>query len=460
MQKLNSFENKVLGTIRRYDMLDEGDKVLVGLSGGKDSVVLLTTLIALARVLKIEVCAFHLNHSIRGDEAQGDLEFSKALCEKLMVPFESDKVDVPSIAAQSRMGLEAAARSARYDAFERFADKMGCNKIATAHTLSDNTETLLISLIRTGTLSPIPPVRGKFIRPLIDVTGDEVIDYAVSHSMDFVTDSTNLSNDYLRNFLRNDLLPQIKQRSDGFDKSMQRSGKIYSSMRGVCEELAQEYLSDNPNPLSVNELSRLARDKSRLSVLFYVLEDVFRNQGLKLTFERFDAIFEALVNPVTGKTFSIAQGVNFVIGAEKVYFDEDNVERFDYSIPLRPGVTRIPDSPFKLVMTKKEEISPVDAVNKQKINKITKNIVINYNIIDNNFYIRPKASGDEYRCGGITRNIKKYLIDIKLDRKLRRSFPILCDTNGIAWVPGLGIADRLKDKNDGEEYILFLAVDE
>ena len=458
MNKLCSFEEKVFFTVKKHGMLSCGDRVLVGLSGGKDSAVLLYVLNSLKDVLGISLCAFHLNHMIRGEEADRDEAFSRELCESLKIPFCSEKIDVVKHSKESGEGLEAAARSVRYGCFERVARGFDANKIATAHTLSDNTETLLMSLLRTGTLSEIPSVRDNIIRPLIDVTSEDVLEYAREKKIQYVTDSTNFSNDYLRNFFRNSIIPPIREKSPSFDSVIQKSGRIYSSYRRLAASLGERYFIQNTVPEDIKALKELASDTDMECVLFYVLTRIFENNGCTLTFDTFDSLSSEFKNSRSGKTFSVGNGKSVVIGYTRLLFLDTDKEALPYTVKLFRGRNPIPNSPYTVVIESIEEYEKKIS-DGRKINKLTKNIIIPCGILKNSFYARSRKDGDKYLCRGITRSIKKYFIDEKIDRHLRDTFPIVCDDEGIVWVAGLGVADRVKKHSSGELVSVSLEVE-
>lgn len=442
MKTLNSFEKKVLSTINRNRLLEKGDGVLIGLSGGKDSSVLLFVLKKLSDVIGINVSAFHLNHMIRGTEAKRDEDFSRNLCISLNVPFYTEAIDVPKLSENSDAGLEAVAREARYSALESCADRIGASKIATAHTLSDNSETLMISLLRTSTLSPIPVCRGRVIRPLIEVTTEELLAYAKEQGISYVVDSTNLENDYLRNFLRNEILPSLRTKQSGLDEILTKSGKIFSSYRALAVRFGEKYFEDNPVPEKLEPLKKLAEDKSCESVLFYVLSRILSEKGINLTYERFEKIAEALRDNGFNKSLSLSDGKELVFSYGVLRVENVIRENASYRFDLKRGENKIPDTPWTVYLETLEEYAERTSNSKQKINKLSKNIKICSSIITDICYIRPREDGDKYRVRGVTRSLKKYFIDIKLDRKLRDTFPIVCDGDGILWVAGLGLADR------------------
>ena len=195
---------KVKTTISKFNMLEPSEKILVGLSGGADSVSLLICL----KELGYNVSAMHINHNLRGEESNRDERFCVKLCEKLDIPLTVKSIDVKAYCRENKLGLEEGARELRYKAFS----DVGADKICTAHTLSDSVETMLINLTR-GTalkgLCGVPNKRDNIVRPLIECTREEVEEFLNKKNISYVTDSTNNSNDYTRNKFRHLVIPEI-----------------------------------------------------------------------------------------------------------------------------------------------------------------------------------------------------------------------------------------------------------
>ena len=203
---------KVLDTIEKYDMLGGNRNILCAVSGGADSMALIASLRELSGALSVTVSAAHLNHLIRGEEALRDERFVREYCEKNGIPFYCERVDVKKEAEHQKKGIEETARDVRYAFFERARLALSCDLVATAHTSNDNLETMLLNLMRgTGILGlcGIPPKRDRIIRPLIGVCRDEVEAYLREKGIDFVTDSSNLTDEYTRNEIRNDVIPKL-----------------------------------------------------------------------------------------------------------------------------------------------------------------------------------------------------------------------------------------------------------
>ena len=207
-------EDKVINTINKYNMLKPGDKVVIGVSGGPDSITLLNILNNLKEKLNINIYVAHINHMIR-KEADEETEYVKRFCEKIGAEFFCKRIDVETEAKKRKIGTEEAGRQIRYDFFEEVLKKIGANKIATAHNKNDNAETVLMNIIRgtsTSGLKGIEKVRdGKYIRPLIECGREEIEEYCSFNNLDPRFDKSNEENIYTRNKIRNLLIPFIKK---------------------------------------------------------------------------------------------------------------------------------------------------------------------------------------------------------------------------------------------------------
>ena len=205
-------KNLVAEAIEKYKMLNAGDAVTVGLSGGADSCALVHVMFTLREEFGISVSACHINHNLRGAESDSDEAFVRKLCAELGIPLEVYNIDVKG-ALGKHESIEEAARRLRYECFDNARKKFG-SKLATAHTANDNAETVLMNMIRgTGTkgLAGIPPVREYFIRPLILCSRDQTEEYCRMNGIDYVTDSTNLIDDCTRNRIRHKVLPMLRE---------------------------------------------------------------------------------------------------------------------------------------------------------------------------------------------------------------------------------------------------------
>ena len=430
------FVEKVRRTIEKHHMLEKGDRVVVGLSGGADSSALLEALYLLKEQYSLSLFAAHINHGIRGEEADNDEAFAESLAKQRDIPFLCLKADAPAYAKEHRIGLEEAGRRIRYDYFESCA-KGG--KIATAHTLSDNAETVLLHLSRgagTKGLCGIPPVRGNIIRPLIECSRDEVEDFCKKRSLDFVTDSTNLCDDYSRNFIRNNIIPLFKKLNPGFERAVSRSAAIAAGEQGFIERAAQKALSDcaeKPFPQdaqnttdSLDTAKLLSLDEGlRMRVLKLFLEGLFKKSTVD-----YSLVSRLNDSLDTGKAVNLRDGKKAVFkdGRLTVACQKDPLPQpFYKKIDLSKGDAVIFAKGKRVEIRRGEKFEKAEINGCQKINSLLSYNVLDRDKISNTVILRTRLSGDKItlKKRGCTKTLKKLWNEKKFTEKQRQSFLIL-----------------------------------
>ncbi|MBQ7726205.1 MAG: tRNA lysidine(34) synthetase TilS [Clostridia bacterium] len=249
-------EKTVLQTLSKHKMLEGVHTLSVAVSGGADSMALLHLLSRFSSEWGVKLTAVHFNHEIRGEEADADEAFVKKACAEWGIPFISGREDVPDFAKSHKMSMETAARELRY----RFLDTLSCDAIATAHTLSDHFETVLLNLTRGSGLKGlcgIPPVRGRYIRPMLDCTRTQIEGYCRDYAISYVTDKTNLSDEYARNRIRHHAVPVLKQINPAVEQAARRLSVSLSEDEQFLSRAAGEALDRcrRESGLSVLQLS-------------------------------------------------------------------------------------------------------------------------------------------------------------------------------------------------------------
>lgn len=246
----------ILRAAQKYNMIKSGDKVLLGVSGGPDSVVLLHTLNALSNDLSITLHIAHLNHGIRGKQSDLDEEFVQDLAKHFGIEITTRKVDIPSIKLDMRAGIEEAARAVRYSFLQETAANIGANKIAVGHNADDRAESVLLNLIRgagVDGLGSIRPVRGNIIRPLIDTFRWEIEAYIKEAGIPFRVDESNADINYSRNRIRHELIPLLEENYNPKIKtSLIRIADIASNQSEYLEESAQSTMNQIASDGNIN----------------------------------------------------------------------------------------------------------------------------------------------------------------------------------------------------------------
>ena len=251
-------DDKVLNTIKKYNLIEDGDKVIVGVSGGPDSISLLDILNKFCKnkILNFEIIVCHINHKIR-EEAYDDELYVKNYCEINNIKFYSKRIDVIKYANNNKMGLEEAGRFFRYSFFDEILEKENANKIAIAHNKNDKAETIIMNIIRGSGISGlkgIEPIRdGKYIRPIIECERVEIEKYAEDNNLNPRIDKTNFENDCTRNKIRNVVLPYIKKE---FNSNIIETISRLSEVAVETDEFIQKQVIDNYDEIKMEEESK------------------------------------------------------------------------------------------------------------------------------------------------------------------------------------------------------------
>ena len=422
--------DRVAQTIAEHGMLQKGDRVCVALSGGSDSVALLLILQELCPSLDITLSAIHVQHGLR-ESAEKDAEFVRALCNKLSIPLEIRHVDIPARLQIERGSTEQVARKARYDCFEGIAESGAL--IATAHHLEDSLETVFINMARgcglTG-LCGIPYVRGRVIRPLLDVTKQQILQYLSARGQNYCQDETNEDTYYLRNFLRKEIFPRLAARKDvDFIGNMKKTVGNLQEDEAYLSFLAHDALqraASEDNGCSVSLISALALPVRRRALTILVRR--FADMGLdKVHFHALDTLLKE------GKGRRQLRGDIFAfIRSEKLYIGTLPTEEAENDlIPLYEGEQQIENKKIS------DFIKNTELFHK----KFTNNLA-DYDKISLPLFLRHRRSGDSFThpTRRFTKTIKKMMTDDKIDATDRSKKWLVVDAKDhIIWVEDYGV---------------------
>lgn len=433
----------VLSVIKKYNMLENCDRIVVGLSGGADSVCLLSVLNSLKAEYGFSLVAAHINHGIRGAEAQRDEESCKRLCESLNVPLEILHADIPTLSKQQGIGEEECGRIVRYDFFRSLAGKRG--KIATAHNLNDNAETLLLNLVRgAGSKGAcgIPPVRDNIIRPLIETDRKSIEKYCEENNLPYVTDSTNLECEYSRNKIRIKVLPtlcEINQNAvgalSGFASRMREQEAFLESIE--------------------NEKYALCVKNSVLYEAEFSALDIFLKKRVALRFLNELSHGEAESKHIddflrfvgSGKTLVTGSATEIVSRDGKIFKKPEQAEQFSVDFSLDDKKVNLPFCEIN--------IEEYDTKDLQNLNKDMLDNLIDCDKISNTLILRSRKDGDKFTFSKrrITKTVKKLFNEDKIPPEVRNRMIILDSDGEVVWLRGYGTNKKFRIGADTKKAI-------
>ena len=423
-----------------------GKTLCVCLSGGADSVSLLLGMLEIKDLYSLNICACHFNHLIRGEEADNDENFCKDLCKDLNVKLYCGRDDVPLYAKTYKLSTEDAARQCRYLFFKRVLEKNNIDFCATAHNMNDDAETLLLNLLRgsgSDGAASIAPYNDNILRPMLKITREEVEEYLVASSQQYVTDSTNFSNDYTRNFIRNTIFPKLKKINPSFVNSF---SKFIDSAR-----LDKEYF-DNIIDEKLDVDLRTEHKSIRYRVFVKKCKDMF---GVSLNREQLEQIDKALFSE-SRVVIPLNSRFEAIVNNGNVNFSEISKECgliYD-TVDLKEGSNCVFDGKVLIDLSKSNVF--------KKVYNLSIQTVLSSANISGGLCVRNRRVGDRIKIHGINKSIKKMLIDKKVPKEYRDVIPIICDSEGIVYVPFVGVCDRAFSKsNDGCIFIniVFNSID-
>jgi len=455
---------KVINTIEKNTMFNKGDKVIVAVSGGPDSICLLHLLNQLSKQLEITLIVAHVNHCLRGVEADKDQEFVHNFCEDFKIECYSKRIDVNKIAEINNVSGETAGRDARYEYFNELKDKFKANKIALAHNANDQAETIFMRIIRgTGLegLTGIKPVRDHvFVRPLINITRNEIEEYCSINNIIPRIDKTNLETIYTRNKIRLELIPYIEKNfNSDIINGLIRLGDTAKKDNDFIEKQVELSYKKHCHIKPEKVIIKSEAFNEDEAVLSRIIRRTFLEvNGNLYNFEKihiYDII--NIQKQGTGKEITLPGAINaindygdIIITKEKkssevekykftLHIDEENrIQHIGKNIALK-----VLDYDKKLNFTDKPNIRNFD------FDKIKGDIVV-----------RNRKDGDKFIPFGMkgTKKLKELLIDLKVKKSERSKIPLICFGEDIAWIVGYRISDKFKI-TDSTKHILQIKLE-
>lgn len=446
-------EQKALCALRQYSLFSQGDRIAVGVSGGADSVALLRFLAALRPQFGWDLVVCHIHHGLRGAEADRDECFVRALAEQLGLPCAVSRIDAAALALRDHISVEEAGRMARYAFFAQTAGEGG--RIATAHTLDDSIETVLMNLVRgTGLrgLCGIPRIRGNIVRPLLDCTRAEVEDYLGALGQPYCTDSTNLTDDYTRNRIRHDILPRLCELNPNFPGAMARmlprlaaqqaltdclAAQSAQQLHAACGGLSRQGLSALPEPVCDRLLLRLL-EQNRLPVSAAAVErmtETLRTGGK--------------LDLAARSWFFVAQGDLAAV----IYAPPGGIPPVPVPLPQEETPVILPFSPQKSL--KLTLCNKIVANTSEKFNISLLKYAIDCDKIKRYSFMRTRRPGDTFIVGKKQLSLGEAWAAAGIPALLRPALMVLADEQGVLWAEGIGSSSRAAVTENTKQYVII-----
>ena len=423
---------KIRTAIKKYDMINKGETVCCALSGGADSVAALIGLSELSGELGFSLTAVHINHLLRGEESGRDENFCRNLCEKMGVPLTVFQRDAAAFSHSLGTSVETGAREMRYEIFAG----LPADKICTAHNLDDNAETVIFRMARgTGLkgLTGIPPVRGKIIRPMLFCTRKEIESFLAKRGQDFVTDSTNLTDDDARNKIRHKIIPALSDICGGFPNNVE------NLTRSLSED--EDFLTNSALKCKNDDL-RALHPAVRKRVIILQLKE----HGITVSNQQ----VEAVENILRGGKITLGNIVLHLTDGRLYFTKNESIEEIPSQNIEKEGEFAF--SSDKIVIISKAKSEKMNKA--QIINKNSTTDLLDYDKIKGSIVLRNRLRADKFKPAGgkHTKELRK-LLQEKLPIWERGKSAVIADELGVVWSEHFGIADRVKPDDNSENLL-------
>lgn len=416
----------------KYGMLPRGSRVLCAVSGGADSMCLLHMLRSKSEELGIEVAAAHYEHGLRGEESLRDARFVEKFCRDNNILCVVSHGNVAQYAEKNGLGTEEAARLLRYEFLERTADELGCGRIATAHNADDNAETVIFNLCRGAGLAGlcgIPPVRGRIVRPLLDMTRAEIERYLDSNGVPHVEDSTNALDDYSRNIIRHRVTPVMRELNPRFAEAALRTAELMRQDGDFIDGAARGFIEKNFDGESVGTRP--------LSALHPALAGRVVRMLCPKSLSQAHVEAALALTRGSGLAFLDLPGIRLRREQGRIYFGADeHIEIRERE--LIPGETlHIPEAGL---LIRSEMVEKTE-----EINGLFKTYLFKSDCICGNMFVTSRRDGDRISPIGrnCTKSLKSLFNEAGMTQRQRDLTPVIRDEKGVVAVCGLAVDRRV-----------------
>ncbi len=437
------FKNKIRTYCRQKELFAKGDRILVGLSGGADSVCLFLVLLSMAKEWELSLVPVHVNHNLRGAEADRDQKFCEELCRQHNLELLVESMPVAELAAKKGWTLEEAGRNARYEVFRKWKERQRCDKIAVAHHKNDQAETVLFQLLRGSRLKGLSGIQAKnkdIIRPLLCVSREEIEEYLTGINQNYCIDRTNLEEEYTRNKIRHRMIPLAEELQpkavEHITETAEYLGKVEKLLQSLTEELFAECVTDNGCQGITLKIAPLERAEGLLAerVVYETLCLAFGEK--KDITAGFVTDCMGLLQKQTGRYLTLKDGVVVRRQPDSLWFGRmrEAAESYREEILEFPYQTMLPENGYSMTLT----VEPVEKIGKI-IPKNTYTKWFDYDKIRKVILLRTPETEDVialYRDGRGKR-VLDVLKEAKVPLEKRKTMRLLTAGNEVLWIPGI-----------------------
>ena len=454
-------EERIKQLTFQNQLIEKGDRIVIGVSGGADSICLLQVLDSLKDEYELGLHVVHVNHGLRGREADEDEAYVQVVCQELGLPFHVYHIDVAQVARDEGLSTEEAGRNVRYQAFLTVCKEENCNKIAIAHNENDNAETVLFHLIRgTGLrgLTGIKPSRTvapgiEIIRPLLQTTREEIEEYLHQRGRAYQTDATNLTDDYSRNKVRNQVLRYMKEEIN--DRVVEHIAGTANQLKEIedfikdCVNAAYDVYveTDSYGRVCIKESLQKEHIVLQKGIIRNVLEQLMTN-GLKDLEARHLELILQMFDWQVNKKLCLPGGLTVIRGYETIYFQNELArvsKEYNKSVLFAVPI----QEPCEYYLEEIGKTLKVEFREYEKSMIIPKNAYtkwFDYDKINHTVLLRTRAAGDyiQVHASGGSKKLKDYFIDRKIAREERNQILLLADGSHIMWILGDRISEKYK----------------
>ncbi|MDD4296195.1 MAG: tRNA lysidine(34) synthetase TilS [Ruminiclostridium sp.] len=453
--------------------LQAGTMVVIGVSGGADSVCLLHVLKQLAETISFSITAVHVNHMLRGYEADEDESFVSKLCGAWEIPLRVFREDVNALSEKERISIEEAGRIVRYDCFQRVLQETSANHIAVAHHAQDQAETIFLNLLRGSGLDGLcgmEQIQGHIIRPFLTTNKDEIYEYIERNGLLYRTDSSNLENSYARNTIRNSVFPQIeKETGTSIVSSLLRASQLLRTDRDYLSQMALSCfdkikISEESETIILNRKEFLDLHQAMASRVLRIAWKKITGSTKGLEAKHVEIAFEIARRKNTGKSIDVPGGMIIKTDYNKLILSKkEKSAALPFSIDVHlPYVDESVLNKFRItamIYSKEEYIKAFGDTSKQPEKSLVQ--LFDYNKIKRGINIRSRLPGDVFFPFGSPgkKKLKDFFIDEKISKAKRAELPLLADGERIVWVIGIRTAEDYKISEDTEVIIYVKITD-